>query len=338
MMDYWNQSEDALETEFSDSQAIVLIDKEALVKLDEEKKTLSIVKFETKELKEILNQYGLEIGILNSALLDCSVPDEVQRDFRPLFGCAVRTMKPPAESGIKAEVLKNDLAKSLGGQFMNLRMAMLTLEDELDRHNLAKFQAMTRWYHTYRRCPTCSTPLQLRPSKSAARCIRCDRFFYPTISPVAITLVEDYDQERVLLVRHKGSVSSVFTLVAGFSMAGESIQETAKREIAEEVGIEATDIRVVNDSQPWPMPFNSLMCGLRAKADASHELEICPDELEAAGWFGRDQVLEALDRVEKDPFLKIPLSKRLENPDTFTYLPPRGAIAHRIIKGWAHKK
>ncbi|CAD5221798.1 unnamed protein product [Bursaphelenchus okinawaensis] len=335
MMDYWNQSEDALETEFTDSQSIVLVDKEALVKKDENTNALSIVKFETKDLKEKLNQYGLEIGLLNSALIDCSIPDEVHRDFRPLFGCAVRTMKPPVESGIKAEELKEELAASLGGKFMNLRIAMLTLDSEADRHNLAKFQAVTRWYHTYRRCPTCSTPLQLRPSKSAARCIRCDRFFYPTISPVAITLVEDYNSEKVLLVRHKGSVSSVYTLIAGFAMAGESIQETAKREIAEEVGIEATDLCLFNDSQPWPMPFNSLMCGLKAKANPDHELDICRDELDAAGWFRREQVLEALERVEKDPFLKVPLSKRLENPDDFSYLPPRGAIAHRIIKDWA---
>lgn len=91
-------------------------------------------------------------------------------------------MEPPPESGISIKDLRQQLGRSLGGEFMNLRMAMLTIGDEKQRNLLARFQALTRWYLIYRRCPTCANPLRTHISKMSATCLRCNRVYYPTVS------------------------------------------------------------------------------------------------------------------------------------------------------------
>lgn len=91
-------------------------------------------------------------------------------------------MVPPEESGVTAKTVLAELGDSLGGRFVALRYAMLTMREEYQRNMLARFQALTRWYQTYRRCPSCATPLLVRKSKSAASCLQCERDFYPTVS------------------------------------------------------------------------------------------------------------------------------------------------------------
>ncbi|KAK6036641.1 hypothetical protein COOONC_25854 [Cooperia oncophora] len=57
----------------------------------------------------------------------------------------------------------------------------------------------------------------MRISKSAAGCPSCSRIFYPTFSPVAITLVSDPTDSYALLIRHKASPASLYTAIAGFA-------------------------------------------------------------------------------------------------------------------------
>ena len=68
--------------------------------------------------------------------------------------------------------------------------------------------------------------------------------------------------------------------VAGFVEPGESLEEAVAREIAEEVGVQVTDIRYFG-SQPWPFP-HSIMIGFFARY-AGGEITIDPNEIEKAG-------------------------------------------------------
>jgi hypothetical protein len=142
-MDYWQQSDHALESEFDRGHFILMVDKEPLIVKPTSLKNPALYTPELAicsyaDLKTNLQDYGLEIGMLNSVLLDVLDPTEQYNDFRPLFGCAVRTMEPPAESGISLKNLRQKLGASLGGQFLNLRMAMLTLRSERHRNLLAR--------------------------------------------------------------------------------------------------------------------------------------------------------------------------------------------------------
>ena len=55
----------------------------------------------------------------------------------PLLGTSVRTVEPPEDSPVKREDVMKMLATTLGGRFMDLRMAMLTLAEERQRNLLA---------------------------------------------------------------------------------------------------------------------------------------------------------------------------------------------------------
>ncbi|KAI6176230.1 Protein CBR-NDX-9 [Aphelenchoides bicaudatus] len=332
--EYLNNSDHALESEFNHAQALLMVDKEPLVKM--ENNQMELVKFETSDLKSRLNQYGLEIGMLNSCLLDIVEPNEDHREYRPLLGTAIRTMEPPPESMIDGKELRRKLADSLGGQFQNLRIAMLNIDGK-DQNHLARFQSLTRWSLTFRRCPICTATLRLRLSKHSAKCIRCQKDFYPTNNPVAITLVRDESNQKCLLVRHLGSLPSIYTLIAGFSIPGESIQETVCREVAEEVGLVCSDIQNLNFTQSWPIPNTSLMLPFVATADMNQQINISPGEIESCGWFSREEVRQAIERTNKDPLLKGAL-KANKSESTFRYVPPHGAIAHQVISLWLNNK
>ena len=113
----------------------------------------------------------------------------------------------------------------------------------------------------------------------------CKLSVYPRISPAVIVLVERGDE--ILLARSPHFVPGVYSTLAGFVEPGETLEGTVRREIHEEVGVHVDNICYFG-SQPWPFP-NSLMIGFRADY-ASGDLTIDGVEIEAAGWFRRDNL------------------------------------------------
>lgn len=74
-------------------------------------------------------------------------------------------------------------------------------------------------------------------------------------------------------------------------------------------------------------------------------MSVSPGELDAASWFSRNEVQEALDRTNSDPLLKgaFKLSQDTNvvnqiDQNKFGYIPPRGAVAYKIIEGWLQSK
>jgi NAD+ diphosphatase len=93
------------------------------------------------------------------------------------------------------------------------------------------------------------------------QCPACGRIEFPRICPAVITVVTD-DENRILLAHNKKFKEGLYSLIAGFNEAGETLEATVAREIREEVNISVRDIAYVK-SQPWPFP-NSLMLGFKA--------------------------------------------------------------------------
>ena len=79
----------------------------------------------------------------------------------------------------------------------------------------------------------------------------------------------------------------VYSTLAGFVEAGESLEAAVAREVHEETGIRVNDIRYVA-SQPWPFP-RSIMLGFSALA-SNNEVKVNMDELEDARWFTRSEI------------------------------------------------
>jgi NAD+ diphosphatase len=110
--------------------------------------------------------------------------------------------------------------------------------------------------------------------------------YYPRLSPAAIMLVRRGDE--LLLARSPHFPPGMYSALAGFVEAGESIEETIRREVREEVGVEVGEVRYFG-SQPWPFP-NSLMIGFIAEY-AGGELKIGePEEIEDARWYRLDDL------------------------------------------------
>jgi NAD+ diphosphatase len=84
-------------------------------------------------------------------------------------------------------------------------------------------------------------------------------------------------------------------------------------------------------SQHWPFPAGSLMSGCFALTEPDARPDPCNDEVEEARWFSPKELLEALERVEQRPMLRVEQDNIA--PD-HVFIPPSGAIAHHLIKAW----
>lgn len=139
------------------------------------------------------------------------------------------------------------------------------------------------WHQDSRFCARCGTANTSIPGSWGRRCLTCKVEHYPHIHPCAIVLVKRGNQ--VLLTRKREWPAGRYSLVAGFLDFGESLEECAIREIREETGIRAENIRYVG-SQNWPFPAQ-LMAGFVADY-AGGEICIETAELEDVRWFDVD--------------------------------------------------
>jgi NAD+ diphosphatase len=139
------------------------------------------------------------------------------------------------------------------------------------------------WQKNHRFCGQCGTPTIKKADELSMQCPSCGLLAYPRISPAVMVLVRDGD--KLLLARSPHFKPGVYSALAGFVEPGETLEECAKREVREEVGIEIANLRYFH-SQPWPFP-NSLMVAFFADY-AGGSLKPDPNEIEAADWFSPD--------------------------------------------------
>ncbi len=112
------------------------------------------------------------------------------------------------------------------------------------------------------------------------RCAQCGHERFPQVSPAVLILVHD-GADRILLA-HKPGWGDRYSILAGFVLPGESLEECVQREVEEEVGVRVTDLQYVG-SQPWPFP-HQLMIGFTAR-HRSGDIRIDTLELDHAAWF-----------------------------------------------------
>jgi NAD+ diphosphatase len=151
---------------------------------------------------------------------------------------------------------------------------------------------IVEWNRTHRFCGRDGAETVPGPTELSKECPRCGMLYYPRLSPAVIVLVRRGDE--VLLARSPGFPPGMYSVLAGFVEPGESIEETIKREIREEVGVEVANLRYFG-SQPWPFP-NSLMIGFTADY-VGGELRAEPAEIEDAGWYKTDDLPTLPPRV-----------------------------------------
>lgn len=150
---------------------------------------------------------------------------------------------------------------------------------------VSRGQQLAAWLDGHRFCGACGGSMTTLDNEPARRCERCGALAYPRLSPVCIVLVLRGDE--MLLARSPHFPPGVYSALAGYIEAGESVENCLRREVREEAGIGIANIRWFG-SQSWPYP-HSLMLGFLADY-ADGELTPQPEEIEDAGWFTRDRL------------------------------------------------
>ncbi|HET6624756.1 MAG TPA: NAD(+) diphosphatase [Nocardioidaceae bacterium] len=145
--------------------------------------------------------------------------------------------------------------------------------------------ALAEWHEAHRHCPRCGGRLAVAEAGHLLTCPDCGKQQFPRTDPAVIMLVTDGD--RALLGRQPSWPEGRFSTLAGFVDPGESLEQAVIREVAEEVGVEVSDVRYFGN-QPWPFPA-SLMVGFFARA-VTTEIAVDHDEISDARWFTREQM------------------------------------------------
>lgn len=192
------------------------------------------------------------------------------------------------------------------------------VEGEL-QGEVAQAVALLNWNSANRFCGKCGSPTEMRIGGYKRVCSSCDHMMFPRTDPVVIMLTIDEERDLCLLGRGPHFAPGMYSCLAGFVEPGETIENAVRRETLEESGIRTGRVRY-HASQPRPMP-HTLMIGCYAEAK-SRDITRDEQELEDCRWFTREETIEMLERPGTTG--KAP--------------PPKGAIAHRLMRDWVEWK
>lgn len=169
-----------------------------------------------------------------------------------------------------------------GMRFESLR-ALWTRLDEALLGVASHALQLIEWDRTHQFCGRCGTPTQRRAEERARHCAACGLTAYPRLSPVVMVRVVRDGQ--ILLARAPRFAPGVYSVLAGFVEAGETLEQAIHREVAEEVGIQVRNLQYFA-SQSWPFP-HSLMIAFTAEY-AGGEIRVDGREILDARWFSPD--------------------------------------------------
>lgn len=148
------------------------------------------------------------------------------------------------------------------------------------------------WYRDNRFCARCGHRTVLAPSSREIVCPSCGKVTYPKIQPGVICAVTHGDS--LVLTKYAGRALSQYALVAGFTEVGETVEQTVRREVMEEVGLRVRNLRFYK-SQPWPFS-DTLLMGFWCEVDGDPAIVMDGTELKEATWFERNRIPS--DRVD----------------------------------------
>jgi len=221
--------------------------------------------------------------------------------------------------------LDEDRARQLAGtgRFVDLRRVGPLLGSD-DAGLLAYARGMVHWHRHHLFCGRCGSETSSVRGGHLRVCANreCARSLFPRTDPAMIVLVEGVAADgspRCLLGRSGHFPPGGFSTLAGFVEPGESLEETVRREVLEESGIEVGQVHY-RASQPWPFP-SSLMIGFHATALTS-EIRLHDNELEDARWFAPDELRDAAEWGDAAPLS----------------LPRQDSIARFLIQSWLERQ
>ncbi|MDY0909316.1 NAD(+) diphosphatase [Microbacterium sp. CFBP9034] len=187
--------------------------------------------------------------------------------------------------------------------------------DDVDAAAFVEALSLGRWLIDAPFCPACGARTVVGDAGWSRRCPSCGRQHFPRTDPaVIVAITSATDPDLLLLGSNALWGANRFSCFAGFVEAGESLEAAVRREIAEESGIEVSQL-AYHGSQAWPYP-RSLMLGFLATAVRDDAARADGDEIVAVRWFTRAEI-----------------GAGLAGEGDLT-LPGPASIAHRLIADW----
>jgi NAD+ diphosphatase len=226
------------------------------------------------------------------------------REGAAVFGMGI------SSAAVEKLLVRDDVSVT---ELRGMAMQGVVPPDQLSAIAMAK--SMVTWHQRHGYCANCGTRTAMKEGGWKRDCPSCKAEHFPRTDPVVIMLVTS--GERCLLGRQKQFLPGMYSCLAGFVEAAETIEDAVRREIFEESGIHCTDVSYYM-TQPWPYP-SSLMIGCTARA-LNDEIVVDRTELEDARWFNRDEARLMITRKHPDG---------LAGPHPF-------AIAHHLVGRWVH--
>ena len=179
------------------------------------------------------------------------------------------------------DAVKAALAEHGTGVFRNMTPTYLALAGATALH-------LSAWYRSNRFCGCCGGAMERDKVERAMRCPSCGQIVYPRINPAVLAAVRHRD--KLLLTHYANRPNATrYALVAGFTEIGETLEDTVRREVMEEVHLPIKNIRY-HGSQPWGFAGN-IMVGFWADLDSEDETVILDrSELDEGVWLSREEL------------------------------------------------
>lgn len=139
-------------------------------------------------------------------------------------------------------------------------------------------------------CPDCGEKLTTKSfgdEVDVPFCKKCDKAWFEMFSNAVIVLVVDEYGEAALL-RQNYISERFYNLVSGYMKPGETAENTARREVSEEIGIELTDLRLVRTF--WFAKKDLLMMGFIGRANKA-EFTLSK-EVDGAEWIPAEEAIK----------------------------------------------
>ena len=147
------------------------------------------------------------------------------------------------------------------------------------------------WYDKSRFCGRCGEKMVHADRERMMRCPACGNMVFPVIAPAVIVGVSC--GEKLLMTKYAGREYTGWALIAGFCEIGETVEDTVRREVFEEAGIQIKNLRYVR-SQPWGSDSN-LLLGVFCEAEGDTSIHMDREELARAVWVDRADVPDMKD-------------------------------------------
>ncbi len=152
--------------------------------------------------------------------------------------------------------------------------------------------AIITGYHLYNfymnniYCGKCGNTFVHSNNLRSLKC-SCGNEIFPTIAPAVIIGLLNKEHSKIMLTKYINGKN--YALVAGYNEIGETLEDTVRREVKEEVGLTVNNIKYYK-SQPWGLS-GSILSGFWADISDENDTPVLEeDELKFGKWFLKDEI------------------------------------------------